>query len=270
MTPSQQPARRDACAFPKDPHQHAVAIAAAAAHQWHHAQGAGEITIPLSVIAALSFLSPADDERDWTAATLRAATIDQFAQIIRAQWAIFVTCRPDLVNRAWPLISVWHGEHTLSEAKLVAAKQISDAAISAGLLSLTGTERRRETDLFGPLLMVLRPDSARAARGQIYTPGDLSDAIALLMPPEEGDSVLEPAVGTGGMLRSAAQAVRRRGGDPAKVRWCAVDIDELAVACLSVNVVLWELGHDVVLGVGDSLADDGLETPGGTLGERLA
>jgi hypothetical protein len=36
--------------------------------------GSGEITIPLSVIAALSFLSPPDDERDQTGATLRAAT----------------------------------------------------------------------------------------------------------------------------------------------------------------------------------------------------
>jgi hypothetical protein len=257
MTPSKHPARTSGRTHPSNAHQHAHAIADA--HAWHRAHGAGEIEIPLSIIGALSLLSPPDDEREWTVTTLQAAPLDQFRAIMCAQWAIFARYRSDLLNRAWPLISIWHGEQPLTEEKLVAAKQVSDAAISVGLLSLTGTERRRDTDLFGPLLVALRPDSARETRGQFYTPGDLADAITHLMPPAEGDSVLEPAVGTGGMLRSAAEALRARGDDPAKVHWCAVDIDELAVACLCVNVVLWELGHDVVLGVGNSLADDWID-----------
>jgi hypothetical protein len=262
MSPSKQPA------FPNNPHEHAAAIAEAVAHAWHHNHGPDTITVPLSVVAALSFLSPADDERDWTAAALRAASLDRFTEIIRAQWSIFIAYRPDLVNRAWPLISVWHGEQPPDKATTLAAKQVADAAISAGLLLLTGTERRRHTDLFGPLLAVLRPDSARDARGQIYTPPDIADTLAELLladppdpavPPEERSTIFEPAVGTGGMLRSAAAAMRAHGRDPSTACWCAVDIDELAIACLSVNVVLWELGHDVVLGVGDALLDGWLD-----------
>jgi hypothetical protein len=262
---SQQPPRPSRRAFPNDPHQHAIVIAEAVAHAWHHHYGSGSLEVPLSVVAALSMLSPPDDERDWTAGALRAASNEQFTEIIRAQWAVYITHRPDLVNRAWPLISVWHSGRPLSESTLAAAKQAADAAISAGLLALTGTIRRRDTDVFGPLLMVLRPDFSRDVRGQFYTPGDLAEAMAHLVLLGEGETVLEPAVGTGGMLRSAAEALRANGGNPAKVRWCAVDIDEIAVACLAVNVVLWELGNDVVLGVGDALTDDWLDR---ALGER--
>jgi hypothetical protein len=35
-----------------------------------------------------------------------------------------------------------------------------------------------------------------------------------------------------------------------------VDIGPLAIACLAVNAVLWELGTQVILGVGDALTDD--------------
>ncbi|MFI9389215.1 N-6 DNA methylase [Kutzneria sp. NPDC052558] len=259
MTPSTNRAPDTGRAFPNNPHEHAAAIAEAVARRWHRDHGSGAIEVPISVVAALSMLSPPDDERDWTATALQSVPLDRFIEIIRAQWAIFITYRPDLVNRAWPLISVWHSGQPLPENTVTAAKAVSDAAVTAGLLSLTGTPRRRDTDVFGPLLAIFRPDVSKGVRGQIYTPPDLADAIAQLLPPAEGGTVLEPAVGTGGLLRSAAEAMRAHGGDPTTVRWCAVDIDELAVACLTVNVVLWELGHDVVLGVGDSLADDWLD-----------
>jgi hypothetical protein len=262
---SKQPASPSRDSFPNNPHQHAIAIAEAVAHAWHHHHGSGALEVPVSVVAALAMVSPPDDERDWTTSALLAASNEQFTEIIRAQWAIYITHRPDLVNRAWPLISVWHGGHPLSESTLGAAKRAADAAISAGLLALTGTIRRRDTDVFGPLLMVLRPDSSKGPRGQFYTPADVADAMARLRSPKNGDLVLDPAVGTGGLLRSVAEALRAKGGNPAKVRWRAVDIDELAVACLAVNVVLWELGYDVVLGVGDALTDDWLDR---ALGER--
>lgn len=64
-----------------------------------------------------------------------------FATLVRAQWAIFINYRPDLVNRAWPLIEVWCRDRELDEQKLTAAKEVADEAIRAGQLHLTGTGR---------------------------------------------------------------------------------------------------------------------------------
>ena len=50
--------------------------------------------------------------------------------------------------------------------------------------------------------------------------------------------------------------MRRTGGDPATVAWSAVEVDELAIACLAVNVYLWNLGLHVLPGVGNALTDD--------------
>ena len=47
-------------------------------------------------------------------------------------------------------------------------------------------------NLFGPLLTVLRPNSARDARGQIYTPGDIANAIAELLLADEAGHIAPP------------------------------------------------------------------------------
>jgi hypothetical protein len=109
------------------------------------------------------------------------------------------------------------------------------------------------------LLTEFRSESARKGHAQVYTPTDVAQVMADLLGLHdiaEGATVHEPAAGTGGMLRAAAQAMRRAGRDPATMRWVAVDIDELAIACLAVNVHLWGLGTDVLLGVGNALTDD--------------
>lgn len=252
--------------YPADSHQHAMKIAEAVDAAWHRAHGSGNLEVPTSVIAALALLSPPAERRDDVAAHLLSLPESEFAAFVRVQWAIFLNARPDLANRAWPLINVWHGERQLGEQALSAAKAVADATIRCGQLHLTGTERRRDTDLFGALLAVLRSRTAKNARGQFYTPACVGDTMARMIgPPAEGERVLEPAVGTGGLLRSAAQAMRELDRDPSTVEWWAVDVDDLAVACVAINVVLWELGHKIVLGVGDGLTDEWILR---ALGER--
>jgi len=68
-------------------------------------------------------------------------------------------------------------------------------------------------------------------------------------------SIAEPAAGTGGMLRAAAQVIREAGHDPAEMLWVANDIAPLPVACMAVNCHVWGLGHGVVLGTANSLAE---------------
>lgn len=253
---SQPPATIRRPTLPGNPHQHAHKIAEAVDTAWHQAHGHGRIELPVSVVAALSFLAPDDANRDQAAAALLGLDPAQFARLVRAQWAIFIRARPDLVNRVWPLIEPWYGNPPLHHEALWAAKKVADSAIRAGQLHLTGTHRRADTDLFGVLLSVLRTRSAKTARGQFYTSGDVAELMAHLLELSEQDSVHEPAAGTGGMLRAVATVMRRNGRDPATMTWVAVDIDELAVACLACNVVLWGLGTKVLLGVGNGLSDD--------------
>ncbi|WP_373298070.1 N-6 DNA methylase [Streptomyces abikoensis] len=57
--------------------------------------------------------------------------------------------------------------------------------------------------------------------------------------PRPGEHVHEPACGSGGLLRAAAQGMRERGLDPASVHWSGVDIDQIAAACTAVNAIVW-------------------------------
>jgi hypothetical protein len=75
------------------------------------------------------------------------------------------------------------------------------------------------TDLLGAVLTVLRSRSDKAARGQFYTPADACDLLAPIVgTPGPGESVCEPAAGTGGMLRAVAKALRDQGRT---LPWCS-------------------------------------------------
>lgn len=73
--------------------------------------------------------------------------------------------------------------------------------------------------------------------------------------PDNNTCVHEPTVGTGGILRAIATAMRATGRDPGTVTWVGADTDPVAIGSASVNAVLWGLGHKVLLGVADTLTD---------------
>jgi hypothetical protein len=206
---------------------------------------------------------------DEIAAAALELTPEQLVMTLRAVWRTFARCRPDLAPRAWPLMAMWVGdERPISEDNQRHALAVAQAAIRQDLFGLTATDRRLDTDLLGAVLTLMRSKSSLQARGQFYTPGPVAetigemitaDSVAELLPgglKPEGMRILEPASGTGGMMRAMAEAMRARGVDPARHHWSAVDIDYLAIACLAVNVQLWGLGYDVLLGVGDALLND--------------
>jgi hypothetical protein len=60
-------------------------------------------------------------------------------------------------------------------------------------------------------------------------------------------------MGTGGMFRAAAEVMREQGRDPRTIRWIGCDVDSLAVACATVNSMIWNLGTDIVFHAGDTL-----------------
>lgn len=254
----QSPTPRRVAPGPQDPDQHAQRIAERLVDAWHGTRASDRLEVPLSAVAALCLIStPTLENKAGIATAVLDMPADHFADLVRGLWAYFVRLRPDLVNAAWPLTSVWlHPEDHLSDEAVRAAKTAVDAAVRADLFGLTGTHRREDTDLLGTVLTLLRPRSALQSRGQYYTPSHLALMIADLSDIEENASVCDPTVGTGGMFRAAAQSLRQRDRDPGTVLWVGGDIDSYAVACLAVNAVVWRLGNNVVLGTGDSLTED--------------
>ncbi len=241
----------------RDVRDHADKLAQVVADTWYGRHGSGDLEVPLSTVAALALLTPPDTERDGVALDWLNCTLDQFADWIRGLWAWFIVTRPDLFNRAWPLIEVWHGAQPIEDDTLRAAKAVADAVLRADVLGLTGTYRREEVDLLGVVLTVLRPPPALRARGQFYTPAGVAELMAQMVGiPAEGTVIGDPAAGTGGMLRAAAAAMRESGRDPESAVWVASDVDAMAIACLAINVVLWRLGSAVLLGVGNALLHD--------------
>lgn len=230
-------------------------LADAVERTWHQAYGPDRRAVPVSVVAALALAGCDGDERISDVVETESA----FAEFIPQVWARFVNSRPDLVVPAWPLVEPWHSTSPLDRASVCAAHLVARAAVHAGLLDVAAPDARYTVDLLGPVVAALRSGGARQARGQFGTPSDLADVLATVTTPAEGARVVDPAAGAGGLLRAAAQAMRRSGRDPATVAWFAVDLDPVAVACLACNAVLWDLGPHVIVGVGDGIADDWMD-----------
>jgi type I restriction enzyme M protein len=57
-------------------------------------------------------------------------------------------------------------------------------------------------------------DSTNKKAGEFYTPRSVVRLMVDILAPQEGETIYDPAAGTGGMLLGAVEHVRARGGDP--------------------------------------------------------
>jgi type I restriction enzyme M protein len=57
-------------------------------------------------------------------------------------------------------------------------------------------------------------DATKNKAGEFYTPRSIVNLMVDIVAPEEGETVYDPACGTGGMLLAAVERIRKRGGDP--------------------------------------------------------
>ncbi|WP_307793464.1 N-6 DNA methylase [Amycolatopsis sp. MtRt-6] len=204
----------------------------------------------MATIAAAGLLV---DRADGVAVGIRLATPAGFVDIARRIWAVTVARRPDLPLSVYPLLGWLFAD--VDEPLLQRIKRTADAALRAGQLDLTATERRFDCDLLGPVLGALRSRTAAKVNAQMYTPGDIACALTAVAigDLEPGQAFSDVTVGTGGLFRAAAQVVRSRGFDPADMQWFGADVDELAIAATAVNSLLWGLGPQVFLFAGDVL-----------------
>lgn len=236
-----------------DASQHAALIAEAVSTTWHKANHSGRRDVALSVVAGLSLVGQRDPHGPNLADELMAYGATEFVEVLREIYTATINQRPDLMHAVFPMMR-WlfdETEPTLQQA----AKRVADTALSTGQLDLTGTAKRSDVDLLGLVLSQLKSQTATGANAQIYTPSAVADLMTRLDPPREADTVHEPAVGTGGLLRSCAVAMRELDRDPATVTWYGADIDELAISACAINSLLWGLGPHVLLCVADTLAE---------------
>ncbi|AJC58623.1 N-6 DNA methylase [Streptomyces sp. 769] len=243
---------------PRDPHEHARKIAENVIDAWHQSFGGSSIDVPLGTVAALALLRNRPGLADWIL-NLQPHQLPQFfKEIYLGYWVK----RPDLIARAIRLHDwAWNPDPDTQQLRAVHA--ITHRAINTGLLDLTGHDdpwRRSEADVLSPLLTGLRHKSDKKWRGEYHTPACVSDLMANMTVDKKfikpGMSFREPAVGSGGMLRSIAQRLRDLGLNPHDFHWYGNDVDALAAACAAVNTIIWDLGPNCFIGCADSLAPE--------------
>ena len=239
---------------PQHPAQHAHKIADAVAAAWHRTYGSGRLDVPVSVVATLAAAPQRDVHGNDSTEIMMAWDLDEFHTYSRAVWTMVIRRRPETATLLYPLVA-WIFEGPSADVK-AHAHTVAMAALAAGEVDLVGTDHRFDVDVLGTVLTMLRPSSALKERGQFYTPPDVADLIARMTTVEEASSIEDPMMGTGGLFRAAAAAMRAAGRDPRTVQWAGCDIDAMAVACATVNSMIWGLGTDILFYVGNTLTED--------------
>lgn len=234
-----------------DSGQFAHKIATAVESAWHRTYGTGRLDIPVSVVATLAALPEKDSCGHNVSESVLSWDADTFHDFARHTWSSVIRHRAEITHLLHPMIA-WIFDDPDRDVR-GHALAVAQAALRAGQPHLTGTDLRFDVDLLGTVLTVLRPKSVLKARGQFYTPGSVAKLLAGMSDIQEHGNVTDPMMGTGGMFRAAAEVMRERDRDPRTIRWIGCDVDSLAVACATVNSMIWNLGTDIVFRTGNTL-----------------
>jgi N-6 DNA Methylase len=245
---------------PHDPHDHARTIAEKVIDAWYRGYG-GSIEVPIGTVAALALLRQPPETgaalADWILNLQPNELPRLFKEIYLGHWLK----RPDLIDRAVRLHD-WAWNPDPDPQQLRAVHAVTAAALNTGLMDLTGNSDpywRSQVDVLSPLLTGLRHKSDRKWRGEYHTPAEVGDAKARVLIDDQvqpGASFYEPCVGSGGLLRAAAQRLRELQLDPRDFHWFGIDIDPLSAACAATNAIIWDLGPRARIGCGNALKDD--------------
>ncbi|MFD0894736.1 SAM-dependent DNA methyltransferase [Luteolibacter ambystomatis] len=143
-------------------------------------------------------------------------------------------------------------EEYLDTAKAYSRDELSDLSLAFAKL-VQEMEQHPFTDLLGPFYLECAAHSSKQARGEFYTPPEISQLIArMTVDVEEVKrkgvpiSVNEPACGSGGMALALAQLFAPDSVD--LLRITAQDINPVATDMCYINLTLWGVPAHVVLG----------------------
>lgn len=253
----------------EDVHRTAAALGEAVTDAWNRAHGGPDIAVPIGLVAALSLIRQHDAHGPDLKAQILAQQPRQLIEMYQQIWAGHWQARPDLIDRARVLHEWLNKPDEIDDHRAYCVKAVTEAALRAGILDLTGHPDpidRARTDALSHVIMLLRSNGARQGLGEFHTPPSVSDLLAEatlsalsadlnMATMQPGQHIHDPAGGSGGLLRSAAQALRWRGLDPADFQWSMVDVDAIAAACGAVNAIVWGLGPNVVVACDDTLAN---------------
>ncbi|MFI6469799.1 N-6 DNA methylase [Streptomyces sp. NPDC050516] len=254
----------------KDASDRAFALGEAVASTWNRQHGGPHIEVPIGLVAALCFIR----QKDPAGPDLKAQILSQDARrlidMYRDIWSVQWVHRPDLIDRA-RVLHEWLNDEEPDKHRMYVVRAVTKTILDRGLFDITGHADpylRAQADVLSPTLTTLRSRGAGKGLGEYHTPPVLTDSIAEVTVADLASDLLsghltlkrrqhihDPAGGSGGMLRSAAQLLRRNGRDPADHEWSMVDIDPIAAACGAVNALTWGLGPHVTVACDNSLAN---------------
>jgi len=157
--------------------------------------------------------------------------------------------------------AAWGNKERLPESSLVA---LIDA-----FNGLTLTPDVVPHDVLGQayeyLLKNFADESGKKA-GEFFTPRQVVRLIVRILDPQPGESVYDPAAGSGGMLVETIDTVRSHGGDTRTLRLYGQEVNLTTAAIARMNMFLHEI-EDFKIVRGDTLRSPGLRRPDGTISQ---
>lgn len=256
------PTRRRFIHPPANPHGAALNLAEAVTSAWWKAGGTTRFEIAIGAVAGIALWplkgrTVAPHVADWWRTLSDSDILKALEECFARMWI----SRPDLIECARP-IHEWLTDEKASAEHAAPVKAVVHAALKAGLLDLLGDDDaylRSSTDVLGFLLTAFRSPSQREDLAEIHTPPELADLMARILLDgrdwQPGQSIDDPAAGSGGLHRAAAQAMREAGRNPAEFLWSMTDIDPIAASLCAVNAIVWDLGPHVLVWCGNTLTE---------------
>jgi type I restriction enzyme M protein len=107
-------------------------------------------------------------------------------------------------------------------------------------------------------------DESGKKAGEFFTPRQVVRLIVRILDPQPGESIYDPACGSGGMLVESINTVRAHGGDTRTLRLYGQEVNLTTAAIARMNLFLHEI-EDFKIVRGDTLRSPGLRGPDGTI-----
>ncbi|QLQ15608.1 MAG: SAM-dependent DNA methyltransferase [Micropruina sp.] len=109
-------------------------------------------------------------------------------------------------------------------------------------------------------------DQSGVKAGEFFTPRQVVKLLVRLLDPQPGESVYDPACGTGGMLVETINTVREHGGDTRTLRLYGQEVNLTTSAIARMNLFLHDI-EDFKIARGDTLRQPALRQPDGSLSQ---
>jgi len=157
--------------------------------------------------------------------------------------------------------AAWGNKERLPESALVALIDTFNG--------LTLNPEQVNHDVLGQayeyLLKNFADESGKKA-GEFFTPRQVVRLIVRMLDPQPGESIYDPACGSGGMLVETINSVRTHGGDTRTLRLYGQEVNLTTAAIAKMNLFLHEI-EDFKIVRGDTLRSPGLRKPDGTISQ---